>query len=144
MLEIEKEHQKPRLSAHDFLLVARRDPSQPIERTICNRGDDPFRIRNILVTLNYVFGDEPLENYREMAGGVSRARVQQIVKKTLKDIWRESSPDLQSHYPLGEIKLRVGDTLKTLIKKSNAHSGARAGAFASFLSLVGQDDPING
>lgn len=137
MLEIEKELPKTRPSARDFLLAAREDPNRPIEKTIRGCGNDTFKIRNILVTLNCVFGDETLDSYREMAGGVSHSRVGQIVKKTLKAIWRESPPDLQSQYPLQEIRLRVNDTLETVIKKSKA----RSGAFATMLGLVDQEDP---
>lgn len=137
MLEIEKERLKPRLSARDFLLAARQDPSQPIEKTICDHDDDPFRLRNVLVTLNYVFGDGSFDDYREMAGGVSDKRVQQIVKKTLKTIWTNSSADLQKQYPLENIKPGHGFTLKSAIERSKA----RSGALVAILNLVGSDDP---
>lgn len=137
MLEIEKEQPETRPSARDFLLAARQDPSQPIEKTICDHDDDPFRLRNVLVTLNYVFGDESLDDYREMAGGVSDKRVGQIVKKTLKIIWTNSSADLQKKYPLGNIKSGHGSTLKSAIGRSKADSGA----LAAILNLVSSDDP---
>lgn len=111
---------------HDFLVAAIEDDA--IERTIetyrhARRWrDKKFRDLNILAT--YLGGDASSNEIANTYPDINhRSTVREIVSRTLKDVWANTSEDIRSQFPLETLEAAKPRSLKTRMKMSKTRSG---------------------
>ena len=114
---------------HEFLISAIEDGA--IERTLemyrqARRWrDKKFRDLNILAT--YLGGDASSDAIADTYPDIShRSTVPGIIRRTLKDVWSNTSDEIRSQFPLETLEAAKPLSLKSRMKMSKTRSGPSA------------------